>query len=337
MVALRNRRVSLDGRWWRRSAVGGRRQSIPLESARVAPTRRLDSDAATVIVGAGFAGLATALLFARRGWRSVVLERDPLRPRRRAEEMWAAWPRPSTPQARLGYALLPGLRHNLLLHLPEWRERVLALGAVEYEDPGDAAMVDVMSRRTTMEGALRLLAEEEPLVTLRAGLVASGLAVERGIATCRAWSACIPRPANRSRRPASSSPRGATPGSTAGSTRSGCPGPRSEATPPAYSGTRASGRSSSTPARGPRWRCSCASRARSARSRFRRGAPTTRPSASSSASRLAARAPRPAPRVRPRRRLRPARGGGALDRAVAADRRHRSDGPGPQRHRTILP
>jgi hypothetical protein len=41
-------------------------------------------------------------------------------------------------------------------------------------------MVDVMSRRTTMEGALRLLAEEEPLVTLRAGLVASGLAVERG-------------------------------------------------------------------------------------------------------------------------------------------------------------
>jgi 2-polyprenyl-6-methoxyphenol hydroxylase-like FAD-dependent oxidoreductase len=147
----------------------------------VAPGKALDDDAATVIVGAGFAGLATALLLARRGRRSVVLERDPAPSPATAEAMWAAWPRPSTPQARLGYALLPGLRRDLLLHLPEWRERVLALGAVEYEDPGDAAMVDVMSRRTTLEGALRLLAEVEPLVTVRAGQVASGLAVERGV------------------------------------------------------------------------------------------------------------------------------------------------------------
>ena len=74
--------------------------------------------ARVVIIGAGIAGLSSALLLARAGHDVVVCERDPAEPPADAESAWSAWPRPGTPQARLGHSFLPGFRRLLASRLP---------------------------------------------------------------------------------------------------------------------------------------------------------------------------------------------------------------------------
>ncbi len=81
----------------------------------------------TLIVGAGFGGLATALLLARRGERCVVFERDAAQPPATADGLWFDWPRPSTPQSRFGYGFLPGLCRDLAAAFPDVLERALVL------------------------------------------------------------------------------------------------------------------------------------------------------------------------------------------------------------------
>ena len=66
----------------------------------------------TVIVGAGIAGLATALVLGRNGREVLVLERDPAPVPAADDALWD-WPRPGTPHARLGHVFFPGFRSLL--------------------------------------------------------------------------------------------------------------------------------------------------------------------------------------------------------------------------------
>lgn len=142
-----------------------------------------------VIVGAGIAGLATALMLGREGRKVVVCERDPAPVPASTEEMWSAWHRPSTPQARLGHTFLPGFRVLLEQRAPDVVERVWAAGApaVDFsaELPGgarlpeDAELQGIMCRRGVFEGILRQAVEAEATVEVRAGCQVTALLAEK--------------------------------------------------------------------------------------------------------------------------------------------------------------
>jgi hypothetical protein len=114
----------------------------------------------TVIVGAGVAGLATALLLARNGREVLVLERDPAPVPAADDELWG-WPRPGTPQARLGHVFFPGFRTLLAERAPDVLEAAWAAGAVPVDFaadlpgervPADAEFIGIMARRCLLEG-----------------------------------------------------------------------------------------------------------------------------------------------------------------------------------------
>jgi 2-polyprenyl-6-methoxyphenol hydroxylase-like FAD-dependent oxidoreductase len=141
--------------------------------------------AEVVIVGAGIAGLAAALALGRRGQRVVVCERDPAPAPAEPEAMWADWPRPGTPHARLGHNVGPGLRAALQERAPDILARLAAAGAPPYDTatdlpsdarrPEDAVFQGLLARRAVLEGVLRRAVEAEPTVVVRAGCAATGL------------------------------------------------------------------------------------------------------------------------------------------------------------------
>ncbi len=141
-----------------------------------------------VIVGAGIGGLVTALMLGRAGHEVVVCERDATPVPTGADEMWSAWPRPGTAQARLGHTFLAGFRRMLEERLPDAVDRVLSVGAQRWDlaldMPGgerreqDAELVMIMVRRPVMEGVLRRLAEAEATVEIRRGCQVTGLTAD---------------------------------------------------------------------------------------------------------------------------------------------------------------
>src|SRR6478735_8678768 len=68
-----------------------------------------------VVVGGGIGGLSAALLLGRAGHRVTV------------------WPRPGTPQARLGHSFLAGFQRGLRQRLPDVLDAVLAAGAPQLD------------------------------------------------------------------------------------------------------------------------------------------------------------------------------------------------------------
>jgi len=116
------------------------------------------------IAGGGIGGLTSALLLARAGHDVVVCERDEAPTPAGAEEAWAAWPRPGTPQARLGHAFLPGFRRLLNERLGDVLEEVLSAAPLSdaaadipggRRQPGDADMTLILARRPVLESVLR--------------------------------------------------------------------------------------------------------------------------------------------------------------------------------------
>jgi 2-polyprenyl-6-methoxyphenol hydroxylase-like FAD-dependent oxidoreductase len=140
------------------------------------------------IVGGGICGLATALLLGRAGRRVVVCERDAAPVPALPDEMWSDWPRPGTPQARLGHTFLPGFRALLAARAPDVLDRLLASGAQlvdlatdmpgDERRPEDAELRAIMCRRPVLEGTLRQAVEAEPMVELLAGCHVLGLLAE---------------------------------------------------------------------------------------------------------------------------------------------------------------
>ena len=136
-----------------------------------------------VVVGAGIAGLGTALALARSGHEVALYERDAAGPPATAAAMWAAWPRPGTPQAHHLHAFPGRVRKLLRERAPDVLRQLLAIGAREVAgrapdgstEPGDEDLVLLLCRRPVFEGVLRRAVEREPGVRVHPGGVAGGL------------------------------------------------------------------------------------------------------------------------------------------------------------------
>ncbi|MFC7534614.1 FAD-dependent oxidoreductase [Actinoplanes sp. GCM10030250] len=133
----------------------------------------------TTILGAGLAGLTTAMMLNRDGHEVTVLERDPAVP---ADRPWDDWDRPGVNQFRLPHYLLPRWWAELRAELPGAAAAVHAAGAAvinplaalppEIRGPdrdGDDRFTTVTARRPVLEAALV------------AAATAAGVSIRRGV------------------------------------------------------------------------------------------------------------------------------------------------------------
>jgi 2-polyprenyl-6-methoxyphenol hydroxylase-like FAD-dependent oxidoreductase len=118
----------------------------------------------TAVVGAGVAGLATALLLSRNGLAVEVYERDPDGP---ADVLGAgAHSRPGAPQTRHPHVFLGLFRRLLADHLPDVYEDLLANGVAEVPlaSPGATGdQVMLAARRSVVEWALRRAVDRDKI------------------------------------------------------------------------------------------------------------------------------------------------------------------------------
>lgn len=146
-----------------------------------------------VVVGAGVAGLGTALAVAGAGHEVLLLERDRT-PMPASPEAAFAWDRAGAPQVRHSHAFLARARNLLRSRAPAVLEALLRAGATEqrFTDqlpetltdhdprPGDDDLVALACRRTTFEWVLRRYVLALPRVELRDGVAIDGLVAAGG-------------------------------------------------------------------------------------------------------------------------------------------------------------
>lgn len=143
--------------------------------------------ATITVLGAGLAGLSTAMLLTRDGHQVTVLERDPAEP---ADRPWDGWQRPGVNQFRLPHYLLPRWWAELRRELPDAADAVLAAGATRFnaltslpprmrgeERDGDGRFETVTARRPVLEAAMASAATAAG-VTVRRGVRVTGLTTD---------------------------------------------------------------------------------------------------------------------------------------------------------------
>jgi 2-polyprenyl-6-methoxyphenol hydroxylase-like FAD-dependent oxidoreductase len=144
--------------------------------------------ATITILGAGLAGLTTAMLLTRDGHEVTVLERDPAPP---TDDPWHGWQRPGVNQFRLPHYLLPRWWTELQAALPDAAAAILAAGATRVNpltelppamrgDPvdDDRRFDTVTARRPVLEAALSRAAQAAG-VTVRRGVRVTGVVLDR--------------------------------------------------------------------------------------------------------------------------------------------------------------
>jgi 2-polyprenyl-6-methoxyphenol hydroxylase-like FAD-dependent oxidoreductase len=121
----------------------------------------------TVIVGAGPAGLFTAIALARRGRNAVVVDRDggpdPHTP--------YGWDRKGVMQFHHPHTFRGQVVDALQIEMPDVLRRLIANGASVVTAPGTARPAALLCRRILFERILRETAAAEPGVTLVSGHV----------------------------------------------------------------------------------------------------------------------------------------------------------------------
>jgi 2-polyprenyl-6-methoxyphenol hydroxylase-like FAD-dependent oxidoreductase len=142
------------------------------------------------VVGAGVAGLASALLLARRGFAVDVLERDP--PVTGSAHDSVRWPRPGVAHFLQPHAFIPRGRSEMRRHLPDVWHALLAAGACEVDLraklpgpllPQDEQLQYLAVRRPLIEWALRRAVRTEARITVRSGVRVRGIATAGGRVT----------------------------------------------------------------------------------------------------------------------------------------------------------
>jgi 2-polyprenyl-6-methoxyphenol hydroxylase-like FAD-dependent oxidoreductase len=139
------------------------------------------------VVGAGTAGLATALALARAGHRVVLVERDPLD--HTPAEAAFGWARRGIPHFLQPHALIPRGRKELRAHLPDVYAALLQAGANDVDLraklPGPAQSDDeelayLGIRRPLIEWALREAVLAQPGIEVRDRTRVTGLVGHSG-------------------------------------------------------------------------------------------------------------------------------------------------------------
>jgi 2-polyprenyl-6-methoxyphenol hydroxylase-like FAD-dependent oxidoreductase len=143
--------------------------------------------ASIVIVGGGIAALTTAMLLASDGHAVTVLERDPDGPTD-AEAAWGRWERRGVSQFRLPHLFVSRFRVELEREFPRV-SKALGEGGMLRFDPlalvppalagerqaGDGDYEMLTGRRPVVESVIARMAEATPGVTIRRGVVVTGL------------------------------------------------------------------------------------------------------------------------------------------------------------------
>jgi len=140
-----------------------------------------------LVIGAGFAGLYSALLLARRGHSVTLLEKDPEPPPAEGEACFTHWTRRGVAQARQPHILLNRAARVLQDETPEVLSSFAGAGANLLTAGGERVAADERSRpfftcgrRLPLEAVLRRVVLAEPRVELRAGADVSGLILADG-------------------------------------------------------------------------------------------------------------------------------------------------------------
>ncbi len=150
-------------------------------------------DQRILVIGAGMAGLFSALALAGPGRRVDVLERDPPTPTGGADEAFDNWNRRGVGHLRHSHAFLARLRNLVQDNHPALLEELLAAGCQQIgfadglnplskaryrPEPGDDRLTVLTSRRTTLELVIRRYVERMPGVTLTSNVNVTGLVGE---------------------------------------------------------------------------------------------------------------------------------------------------------------
>ena len=135
-----------------------------------------------VVIGAGIAGLCTALALGPTGRSVLLLERDPAPPSGDADQAFSEWNRRGVGHLRHSHAFLARLRSIISKNHPELLAELRASGCRELGFEGglteihkrtyraypiDAELAVLTSRRTTLELTIRRYVERMESVTIR--------------------------------------------------------------------------------------------------------------------------------------------------------------------------
>ena len=152
------------------------------------------SDETVFVVGAGIAGLCTALALAPTGRHVVLLERDAAPPEGSTDQAFRDWKRPGVSHLRQSHAFLARLRNIIRDDHPALLAELHAAGCREivfrdflplsqlpgYEPlPVDDELTIITSRRTTLELIIRRYVAKRPNVEIRSNTVVRDLLTER--------------------------------------------------------------------------------------------------------------------------------------------------------------
>ena len=147
-----------------------------------------------LVIGAGIAGLCTALALGPTGRRVTVLERDGLPPSGDANEAFDNWSRRGAGHLRHSHAFLARLAKIIKSDHPELHDDLLALGVREvnfdamlspsqkasYQPAAaDADFTLLFSRRTTLELAIRRYVQRMANVTIKSDAMVRSLITEK--------------------------------------------------------------------------------------------------------------------------------------------------------------
>jgi 2-polyprenyl-6-methoxyphenol hydroxylase-like FAD-dependent oxidoreductase len=148
-----------------------------------------------LVIGAGMAGLWTALALAPTGREVILLERDPPPPEGGADEAFDSWARRGVGHLRHSHAFLARLRLIIRDEHPQLLEELLAAGCRDLgfeggltdihkrsytPEPVDNDLAVLTSRRTTLELIMRRYVARQPNVTIRSGAFVKALLLTPG-------------------------------------------------------------------------------------------------------------------------------------------------------------